>query len=200
MRQTNGHAVAKAGEGRKESADHAKRTRRRTPACGRTAQGASTSQFNAMCRNVKMGTTMSRTQACAISTVAGFFGINRVPRIASRVEQSTVWITMWRGLNTDTKRRVREVWRTTMPILSTIPLLERGNATDFPHHLVSSGSAWKPVALGIRGRQRLTQSRCCAFQQTHAVDQFLRDIELQVRRGAAEHARHGDRNHDRIFQ
>ena len=31
-----------------------------------TAQGASTAQVNAMCRNLKIGTVMGRTQACAI--------------------------------------------------------------------------------------------------------------------------------------
>ena len=41
---------------------------------GHTAQGASTAQVNAMCRNWKIGTVMGRTQACAISTVAWFFG------------------------------------------------------------------------------------------------------------------------------
>ena len=37
---------------------------------GRTAQGASTAQVNAICKNLKMCTVMGKTQACAISTVA----------------------------------------------------------------------------------------------------------------------------------
>ena len=56
---------------------------------GHTAQGASTAQVNAMCQNLKMGTVMGKTQACAISTVAWFFGEKRVPQTATRVEQVT---------------------------------------------------------------------------------------------------------------
>ena len=68
---------------------------------GHTAQGASTAQVHAMCKNLKMG-TVGKTQACAISTVAWFFGERRVPQIATRVEQVSEWITMWRGFNVDT--------------------------------------------------------------------------------------------------
>ena len=35
---------------------------------GHTAQGAFTAQVNAMCKNLKMGTVMGKTQACAISS------------------------------------------------------------------------------------------------------------------------------------
>ena len=64
---------------------------------GHTAQGASTAQVNAMCKNLKMGTVMGKTQACAISTIAWFFCEKRVPQTATRVEQVSEWITMWRG-------------------------------------------------------------------------------------------------------
>ena len=60
-----------------------------------------TAEVNAMCKNLKMGTVMGKTQACAISTVAGFFGEKRVPRTAARVERVGEWITMWRGFNVD---------------------------------------------------------------------------------------------------
>ena len=46
-----------------------------------------------------MGTVISKTQACAISTVPKFFVERRVPQIAARVEQVSEWITMWRGCN-----------------------------------------------------------------------------------------------------
>ena len=59
-----------------------------------------------------------KTQACAISTVAGFFRINRAPRITTSVERILEWITKWRGFNNDTERRVCNVWRKTMPVLS----------------------------------------------------------------------------------
>ena len=76
-----------------------------------TAQGASTAQVNAMCKNLKMGTVMGKTRACAISIVAWFFGERRVPQIAARVEQISEWITMWRGFDVGTRRRIRKVWR-----------------------------------------------------------------------------------------
>ena len=75
----------------------------------RSTRGAGTS---------KMGTTKGKTQACAISTVAWFFRINRAPQITTSVERILEWITKWRGFNNDTERRVRKVWRKTMPVLS----------------------------------------------------------------------------------
>ena len=47
---------------------------------GHTAQGASNAQVNAMCRRLKLGTVLGKTQACPISTVAWFFGAKRVPQ------------------------------------------------------------------------------------------------------------------------
>ena len=41
-----------------------------------------------------MATLRKERQACAISTVAWFFGEKRVPQIATRVEQVSEWITM----------------------------------------------------------------------------------------------------------
>ena len=70
---------------------------------GHTAQGASTAQVNAMCKNFKMSMVMGETQACATSTVAWFFGEMRVPQNATRIEQVSEWITMWRGFNVDTR-------------------------------------------------------------------------------------------------
>ena len=40
---------------------------------GHTAQGASNAQVNAICRSLKLGTVLGKTQACPISTVAWFF-------------------------------------------------------------------------------------------------------------------------------
>ena len=76
-----------------------------------TAQEASTAQVVAMFRNLKMDTVMDRTRACAVSTVALFFETKRVPQVATRVEQVSQWITMWRGFKADTRRRIRKVWK-----------------------------------------------------------------------------------------
>ena len=88
---------------------------------GHTAQDASTTQVNAMCKNLKMGTVIGKTQACAISTVARFLGEKRVPQAATRVEQVSEWITMWRGFNVDIRRRIRKVWEEKAPILAKRP-------------------------------------------------------------------------------
>ena len=82
---------------------------------GPTAQGASTTQVNAMCRNMKEDTVMGKTRACAVSTVALFFVTKQVPQGATRVEQVSEWITMWRGFNADTRRRISKVWREIAP-------------------------------------------------------------------------------------
>ena len=83
---------------------------------GHTAEGASTAQVNAMCENLKMGTVIGKTRACANSTVAWFFGEKRVPQIAARVEQISEWITMWRGFDVGTRRRIRKVWGKRLPL------------------------------------------------------------------------------------
>ena len=87
---------------------------------------------NAMCKNLKMGTVMGKTQACAISTVAWFFGGKRVPQTATRVEQVSEWITMWRGFNV--------VWEKEAPILTKDPqTLEPSCRPNLCHHLVGVG-------------------------------------------------------------
>ena len=78
-------------------------------------------RFNAMCRNLKMDTVMGKTRACTVSTVALFFGSKRVPHVATRVEQVSEWITMWRGFDADTRRRIRKVWREIDPTLANDP-------------------------------------------------------------------------------
>ena len=78
---------------------------------GHTAQGASNAQVDAMCRNLKLGTVLGKTQACLITTVAWFFRVKRVSQTAARVEQISEWISMWRNCNVDTRRRIRRFWR-----------------------------------------------------------------------------------------
>ena len=88
---------------------------------GHTAQGASNAQVDAMCRNLKLGTVLGKTQACPITTVAWFFGVKRVPQTAARVEQISEWISMWRNCNVDTRRRIRIFWRKKAPMLAGNP-------------------------------------------------------------------------------
>ena len=108
---------------------------------GHTAQGTSTAQVNAMCTNLKMGTVMGKTEACAMSTVAWFFGEKRVPQIATRVEQISEWITMWRGCNVDTRRRIRQVWREQGSHSGKRPqTLEPSDRSNLRHYLFGFGS------------------------------------------------------------
>ena len=89
---------------------------------GHTAQGASNAQVNAMCRSLKLGTVLGKTQACPISTVAWFFGAKRVPQTAARVEQISEWISLWRNCNVDTRRRIRQVCRKKAPCWPVTPV------------------------------------------------------------------------------
>ena len=104
---------------------------------GHTAQGASNAQVDAMCRNLKLGTVLGKTQACPITTVAWFFGVKRVPQTAARVEQISEWISMWRNCNVDTRRRIRRFWRKKAPMLAGNP--RRWNQATGP--ISANGSA-----------------------------------------------------------
>ena len=88
---------------------------------GHTAQGASNAQVNAMCRSLKLGAVLGKTQACPMSTVAWFFGAKRVPQTTARVEQISEWVSLWRNCNVDTRRRIRQVWRKKAPMLANNP-------------------------------------------------------------------------------
>ena len=90
---------------------------------GHTAQGASNAQVNAMCRSLKLGAVLGKTQACPMSTVAWFFGAKRVPQTTARVEQISEWVSLWRNCNVDTRRRIRQVWRKKAPMLANNPSL-----------------------------------------------------------------------------
>ena len=125
---------------------------------GHTAQGASNAQVNAMCRNLKLGTVLGKTQACPITTVAWFFGVKRVPQIAATVEQISEWISMWRNFNVDTRRRIRRFWRKKPPVLAGNPTsLESGHGTYLCHHLLGVGSRMEAELsrfLAVTGWQR----------------------------------------------
>ena len=109
---------------------------------GHTAQGASNAKVDAMCRNLKLGTVLGKTQACPITTVAWFFGVKRVPQTAARVEQISEWISMWRTCNVDTRRRIRRFWRKKAPCWPEIPVAGiRLRDLSLP----PSARCWKPV-------------------------------------------------------
>ena len=103
---------------------------------GHTAQVASTTQVNAMCKNIKMGTVIGKTQACATSTAAWFFGEKRWPQTATRVEQVREW---WRGFNVDARRRIRKVWGKKSHFGKRPQTLEPSYRPILCHHLFGVG-------------------------------------------------------------
>ena len=115
--QASGNAYGKAGEGPRELTVYAKMNSeaqkltmtgiQTVQVYGHTAQGASNAQVDAMCRNLKLGTVLGKTQACPVTTVARFFGVKRVPQTAARVEQISEWISMWKKCDVHTRHRIR---------------------------------------------------------------------------------------------
>ena len=115
-----------------------------------TAQGASNAQVDAMCRNLKLGTVLGKTQACPITTVAWFFGVKRVPQTAARGEQISERIPMWRICNVDTRRKIRIFWRKEAPMLVGNP--RRWNQATGPISATICSvldAGWKPSSPGF---------------------------------------------------
>ena len=150
--------------------------------CGQTAQGAFTAQVNAMCKNLKIGIVMGKTRACAISTVAWFFGERRAPQIAARVEQICEWITMWKGFDVGTRRRICKVWvkkatslakdhyrwnQSTGPISATIcSVLEAG---------------WKPSTPGFwQATEASATLDGALFNTAQIIESFSKDMETKM--------------------
>ena len=157
---------------------------------GHTAQGASNAQVDAMCRNLKLGTVLGKTQACPITTVAWFFEVKRVPQTAARVEQISEWISMWRNCNVDTRRRIRRFWRKKAPMLAGNP--RRCNQATGPISATIGSvleAGWKPSSPG------LWQSPDCSatldgalFNKAQIIDSFSSDMEMQTWKAAARHS------------
>ena len=132
---------------------------------GHTAQGASNAQVGAMCRNLKLGTVLGKTQACPITTVAWFFGVKRVPQTAARVEQISEWISMWRNCNVDTRRRIRRFWRKKAPMLAGNP--RRWNqATGH----ISAAICWGLTHISRAGNPKRKRPNChCKTPRSRGV-------------------------------
>ena len=112
---------------------------------GHTTQGATTTQVNALYNKLKMGAVMGKTPKRAISTVTWFFGEKRVPQTATIVERVSEWITMWRGFNVDTRRRIRKVWEKKNRIVAKDP--RRWNHATGPTSATICSvleASWKP--------------------------------------------------------
>ena len=150
---------------------------------GHTAQGASNAQVNAMCRNLKLGMVLGKTQACPITTVAWFFGAKCVPQTAARVEQISEWIF-------DTRRRIRRVWRKKAPVLAGNP--RRWNQSTGPISATICSvleAGWKSSSPGFW--QSLDGSATldgALFNKAQIIDSFSSDMEMQTWKAAARHS------------
>ena len=172
---------------------------------GHTTLGASTAQVNATCKNLKMGTVMGKTQACAVSTVAWFFGERRVPQTAARVEQVSEWITMWKGFDVDTRRRIRKVWRKKAPILGSDP--RRWNQATSPIS-ATFARCWRPAgseAHQVSGKRQtpmpLLTAPCSTRRKSSTVSPvFFGNANMEKSGWALAQCRYGERYHYRFCQ
>ena len=156
---------------------------------GHTAQGASTAQVNAICRNLKLGTVMGKTQACLNYTVAWFFGGKRVPQTATRVEQVSEWITMWRGFNVDTRRRTRKAWMKKAPILARDPRRWNQAAGPISATICSVLEAgWKKSKGVWQAPDASATLDGALFNKAQIIVSFSKDMEMQTWERAAGHS------------
>ena len=85
---------------------------------GHTVQGAFTAQVNATCRILKNWHGVGKNSSlCYFHGCLYLLDKGWLPQVATRVEQVSEWITMWRGFDFDTKRKIRKVWVRNAPTL-----------------------------------------------------------------------------------
>ena len=154
---------------------------------GHTAQGASTAQVK---KNLKIGIVMGKTRACAISTVAWFFGERRVPQIAARDEQISEWITVWRGSDVGTRRRIRKVWGKKAPSLAKDH--RRWNQATGPITATTCSvleAGWKPSTPGFwQAPEASATLEGALFNKAQIIESFSKDMEMQTWKSAAGHS------------
>ena len=116
------------------------------------------------------------------------FGDRRVPQIATRVEQVSEGITMWRGVNVDTRRRFR--WRKTAPMLANDP--RRWSKPTGPISATVCSvleAGWNPSSPGFWQAPDASATLDGAlFNKAQVVDSFCRDVEMQTWKKAAGHS------------
>ena len=118
---------------------------------GHTAQGASNAQVYAMCRSLKLGTVLGKTQACPITTVAWFFS------------ESSVYHKLLPGLSRSASGfQCGEIAMSTQdaesakfggkrpPMLASNPRRwNQANRTYLGHHLLGVGSWMEAELIGF---------------------------------------------------
>ena len=138
---------------------------------GHTAQGASNAQVDAMCRSLKLGTVLGKTQACPITTVAWFSESKRVPQTAAR-------------------RRIRRFWRKKAPMLASNP--RRWNQATGPISATICSvleAEWKPSSPGFwQSPDGSATLDGALFNKAQIIDSFSSDMEMQTWKAAARHS------------
>ena len=146
---------------------------------------------------------MGKTGACAISTVARFFCEKRVPQIAARVEQVSEWITLWRGFNVDTRRRIRQVWEKKGSHAGTRP--RRWNQATGPISATICSvleAGWKPSTPGFWQANDASATLYGAlFRKAQIIESLSKDMETQMwEKAAPAEYGHGESHHHRLCQ
>ena len=132
----------------------------------------------------------AKTRACAISTVAWLFGTKRVPQVATRVEQISEWVKMWRGSDSDTRRRIRKLRTEIAPILANDPRRWNEAAGSIFATICSVLEAdWMPRSPGFWQSPDASATLDGAlFNKAQIVDCFSRHMEMQMWKQAAGHS------------
>ena len=149
---------------------------------GHTAQGASTSQVNAICRNLKMGTVMGRTQACAMSTAECFLVKGESRKLLPESNESASGSRC--GVAS------RKVWRKKAPILARTS--RRWNKATGPISapictVLEAG--WRANTPGFWQTPDASATLDGAlFNKAQIGDSFSRDMDMQKWRRAAGHS------------
>ena len=90
-------------------------------------------KVSVVCGNLKMGAEWGQNSCvCDLNGCCIFRG----PQVAASVEQVSEWISMWCGVNADTRRRLRKIWKEIASILSHGPI-SAANCDIFHRALVS---------------------------------------------------------------
>ena len=146
--------------------------------CGHTAEGASTAQVNATCKNLKMGTVMGKTQACAISTVAWFSVKIECRRLLPESSKSASGSRCGgASMSTQGAEFVRSGGKKALIL-----------ARD-PRRWNQAAAGWKPSTPGFwQAPDASATVDGASFNKAQIIDSFSSDMDMQTWKRAAGHS------------
>ena len=108
---------------------------------------------------------------------------------ATRVEQISEWVTMWRGFDVGTRRRIRKVWGQKGSLSGKRPQkMEPSDRPNLCHFLFSHGSGLEAEHTRFVAS---TRNQCYAgwssVQQGTDLESFSKDMGMQMWEKAAVH-------------